>query len=85
MKEEETIVSDATQEKPGFFKRMVDKLDSAMKQKADQASEESCCGGSSSSCCEPEDECCDSDQECCEAGSECCDSDGDKGSKQKCC
>ena len=39
-----------TSEKPSFFKRIVNKVDSAMKAKADQQSEESnCCGGSGSS------------------------------------
>jgi hypothetical protein len=33
--------------KPGLFKRMIDKLDQAMKQKADQKTKPCCCSGES--------------------------------------
>ncbi len=40
-------------EKKGFFKRIVNKLDGAMKEKADQKSQEGCCGsdGKGGKCC----------------------------------
>ncbi len=46
MKETATIQKDRTAEKPGLFKRIVSKVDAAMKQKAEaKAQENSCCGG----------------------------------------
>lgn len=49
MKEQtkETQTRTETTEKPGFFKRMVDKIDNAMKTKAEEKSQQgSCCSGS---------------------------------------
>jgi len=45
MKNEEMTVTkvEKTAEKPGFFKRLVEKLDMAMKQKADAKAEGGCC------------------------------------------
>lgn len=34
-----------TAEKPGFFKRLIEKLDAAMKQKADAKAGGGCCSG----------------------------------------
>jgi hypothetical protein len=55
MKNKETET--ATAEKPGFFKRMVNKLDTAMKEKAEAKAAEGCCCGPDSSdedCCSPD-------------------------------
>jgi hypothetical protein len=43
-------------EKPGFFKRMFDKLDKSMKEKAEKQAEEGCCcsdeeSGKGDKCC----------------------------------
>lgn len=38
--------SQTTSSKPGFFKRIITKLDSSMKEKADEKSKSSCCSGS---------------------------------------
>ena len=46
MKNEKSTTLAATTEKPGFFKRLADKLDSSLKQKADEKSNQPCCGGS---------------------------------------
>lgn len=48
MNDPKTATAEKTEskEKPGFFKRMVDKLDGAMKEKAEEKSQQSCCGGS---------------------------------------
>jgi hypothetical protein len=35
----------ATEKKPGFFGRLFQKLDSSMKQKAEEKAQEGCCGG----------------------------------------
>jgi hypothetical protein len=45
MSNEETKTNVATEEKPGFFKRMVDKIDTAMKEKAEAKASEGCCCG----------------------------------------
>jgi len=57
-------------EKPGFFKRMVNKLDTAMKEKADDQAEEGCCCGSS-----------DTD----DTGEGCCESPAEESKGRKCC
>ena len=57
MKNNETET--ATAEKPGFFKRMVNKLDTAMKEKAEAKAAEGCCCGPDSS----DEDCCRSDQQ----------------------
>ena len=60
MKNNETET--ATAEKPGFFKRMVNKLDTAMKEKAEAKAAEGCCCGPESS--EDDSEsCCSSDRQ----------------------
>ncbi|MEZ5276367.1 MAG: hypothetical protein R3F07_08315 [Opitutaceae bacterium] len=46
MKNENTTTRSAPAEKPGFLKRLVDKLDSSLKQKAEEKSNQTCCGGS---------------------------------------
>ncbi len=56
MKEQETanVSKSQTDKKPGFFKRIVDKVDTAMKVKADEKSKQSCCGsddGKGGKCC----------------------------------
>ncbi len=56
MKDQQTDKQDCcTEEKPGFFKRIVLKLDSSMKEKADAKASESCCGsdkdGKGGKCC----------------------------------
>lgn len=60
----------ATTEKPGFFKRMVNKLDSAMKEKAEAKAAEGCCCGPDSNDDESES---------------CCGSDNPKTKESKCC
>ena len=57
MKNNETET--ATAEKPGFFKRMVNKLDTAMKEKAEAKAAEGCCCGPDSS----DEDCCNSDSQ----------------------
>jgi hypothetical protein len=50
MKEQETVTPPSTSntsKKPGFFKRIVDKVDTAMKVKAGEKSQSSCCSGDS--------------------------------------
>lgn len=51
MKEKETATSrkPETNEKPGFFKRIVDKVDASMKKKADEKTLQSGCCGSEES------------------------------------
>jgi len=39
--------TDKDDEKPGLFKRIFTKMDDAMKAKADEKSQSSCCGGDS--------------------------------------
>ncbi len=48
MKTEETAneTKPETKDKPGFFKRIVDKVDTAMKAKAEEKSQQSSCCGS---------------------------------------
>mgnify|MGYP003635191149 CR=1 FL=1 len=48
MKEQDTAnkTKSETKEKPGFFKRVVDKVDTAMKAKAEEKSQKSSCCGS---------------------------------------
>ncbi|WPJ97695.1 hypothetical protein SH580_08230 [Coraliomargarita algicola] len=41
----EQATKQATAEKPGFFTRILNKVDSSMKAKADQAAQNACCGG----------------------------------------
>lgn len=60
----------ATTEKPGFFKRMVNKLDTAMKQKAEAKAAEGCCCGPNSND-EDDESCCSSDRQDTK-GSKCC-------------
>lgn len=49
MKEKCCEEKPAEPKKPGFFKRLVDKLDDSMKAKAEEkSSQSSCCGGSGS-------------------------------------
>lgn len=53
-KAENPATENPATEKQGFFKRIVNKLDGAMKEKADQKSQEgSCCGsdGKGGKCC----------------------------------
>ena len=49
METKENCCSDETMtpEKPGFFKRMFEKLDKSMKEKADKQSGSGCCCGDS--------------------------------------
>jgi hypothetical protein len=51
MKDQETAPQkkSETNEKPGFFKRIVDKVDTSMKKKADEKSQQSSCCGSEDS------------------------------------
>tara|TARA_B100000941_G_C28219189_1_gene405830 strand:- start:321 stop:488 length:168 start_codon:yes stop_codon:yes gene_type:complete len=46
MKSTENNSQAKTEDRPGFFKRMVIKLDSSMKAKADAKAEEPCCSSS---------------------------------------
>lgn len=46
MKNQATAIQTKSTQKPGFFKRIVDKLDSSLKEKADAKSEQPCCGSS---------------------------------------
>jgi hypothetical protein len=48
MKDQETATKtkSETKSKPGFFKRVVDKVDTAMKAKAEEKSQQSSCCGS---------------------------------------
>lgn len=51
MSEQESKIQDlkpqeSTQEKPGFFGRMFQKLDDSMKAKADAKAQDNCCSGS---------------------------------------
>ncbi len=45
MSEKTTTHRQPPKEKPGFFKRIVTKMDDAMKAKADQKSQSNCCSG----------------------------------------
>lgn len=53
--ENKTQQTEATQEKPGLFKRIFTKLDDSIKAKADEAAKDSCCSGGkdgkSNKCC----------------------------------
>lgn len=69
MKNNETETT--TAEKPGFFKRMVSKLDTAMKEKADAKAEEGCCCGPESNANDDSEGCCGSDRQD-KKDSECC-------------
>jgi len=71
-------------EKPGFFKRMVNKLDTAMKDKADAQVEEGCCCASSDTDDTGED-CCGSPKENTKADEGCCSSPSDSGAGDDCC
>lgn len=48
-----TSEATTTEKQPGFFQRMLQKLDQSLKQKADEKSQESCCGTDSKG-----DKCC---------------------------
>ncbi|MBL4575464.1 MAG: hypothetical protein JKY51_05095 [Opitutaceae bacterium] len=57
MKEQETVNQPTTEtsKKPGFLKRIIDKVDTAMKVKSDEKSQSSCCSedsdGKGGKCC----------------------------------
>ena len=70
MSENTTKEQEQTTEKPGFFARIFTKIDTAMKEKADQ--QEGCC-------------CCDSETEKNDSTESCCEFDEDKKTDEKCC
>ena len=55
MKNETTENKEAAAAKPGFFTRILNKVDSSMKAKADEAAKNQCCGsdkkGKGGKCC----------------------------------